>query len=93
MTKDLDKRKYHLIQQIMELDDEEAISRIEHQIETINQDSELWSSIIKPIRKSVTIDQMIEEQGYKPIEKEAFFEKVDELEIEESLEDLLAMLD
>ena len=93
MTKDLDKRKYHLIQQIMKLDDEETISRIELQIETIHHDGELWSSIIKPIRKSVTIDQMIEEQGYKPIEKEAFFEKVDELEIEESLEDLLSMLD
>ena len=93
MTKDLDKRKYYLIQEIMKLDDEEAISRIEYQIETIQQDSELWLSIIKPIRKSVTIDQMIEEQGYKPIVKEEFFEKVDELEIEESLEELLSMLD
>ena len=93
MTKDLDKRKYHLIQQIMKLEDEEAIIRIEKQIETIQQDSELWSSIIKPVKETVSIEQMIEEQGYKPIEKEEFFEKVDELEIEESLEELLSMLD
>jgi len=92
MTKDLDKRKYQLIRQIMNLDDEKAISRIEHQLEFIHEDSDLWFSIIQPIRKSVSIDEMIEEQGYKPIGKEEFFEMVDELEIEEPLEELLSML-
>lgn len=52
---------------------------------------DLWA--VRPIRKSVTLEELIAEQNYQPIKKEEFFRKTSELEIEESLEELLAMLD
>ena len=84
MTKDLDSRKYKLIQEIMKLDNEEALSKLEEEV--------FWTAL-KPFRKTLTLEQMIKEQNYKPIEKDEFFKMVDELEIEESIEELLSMLD
>ena len=92
MTKDLDSRKYKLIQEIMKLDNEEALSKLEEEVEAIQQEEVFWTAI-KPLRKTLTLEQMIKEQNYKPIEKDEFFKMVDELEIEESIEELLSMLD
>jgi len=92
MTKDLDSRKYKLIQEIMRLDNEEALSKLEEEVEAIQQEEIFWTAI-KPLRKTITLEQMIKEQNYKPIEKDEFFKLVDELEIEESIEELLSMLD
>ena len=92
MTKDLDSRKYKLIQEIMKLDNEEALSKLEEEVEAIQQEEVFWTAI-KPLRKTITLEQMIKEQNYKPIEKDEFFKVVDELEIEESIEELLSMLD
>ena len=92
MTKDLDSRKYKLIQEIMKLDNEEALSKLEEEVESIQQEEVFWTAI-KPLRKTITLEQMIKEQNYKPIEKDKFFKMVDELDIEESIEELLSMLD
>ena len=92
MTKDLDSRKYKLIQEIMKLDNEKALSKLEEEVEAIQQEEIFWTAI-KPLRRTITLEQMIKEQNYKPIEKDEFFKMVDELEIEESIEELLSMLD
>lgn len=92
MTKDLDSRKYKLIQEIMKLDNEEVLSKLEEEVEAIQKEEVFWTAI-KPLRKTITLEQMIKEQNYKPIEKDEFFKMVDELEIEESIEELLSMLD
>ena len=92
MTKDLDSRKYKLIQEIMKLDNEEVLSKLEEEVEAIQKEEVFWTAI-KPLRKTITLEQMIKEQNYKPIEKDEFFKMVDELKIEESIEELLSMLD
>ena len=51
-----------------------------------------FRSAVKPIRQSVTIAQLIDEQNYTPIKAEEFYKEVAELNIEEPLEELLAML-
>ena len=50
-----------------------------------------WSAV-KPIRQSVTIEELIKEQNYTPITAEEFYKEVAELNIEEPLDELLAML-
>jgi len=50
-----------------------------------------WSAV-KQIRQSVTIEELIKEQNYKPIKAEEFYKEVAELNIEEPLDELLAML-
>ncbi len=92
MTKKLDSRKYRLIQEILKLDNEHDVSKIEQQVQSIKQLMGIQAAI-KPIRKSLTIEQMIEEQNYTPIKREDFFKKAEELQIEEPLEKLLEQLE
>lgn len=91
MTVNMGDRKLRLIQEIMNLKDERALAKLEHEVEAINKEAPFWEAV-KPIRQSITLEQMIAEQGYTPIEKEAFYEKVSKIDIEEPLEYLLAQL-
>lgn len=94
MTKNLDDRKYKLIQKIIKLKSEDDLTKLERQFETLQGGEEVrFLEAIKPIRKSVTLEELITEQGYQPITKEAFFKKTSELEFDESLEELLSMVD
>lgn len=94
MTKSLDDRKYKLIQEIMRIDREEDLSKLEDQIDALHgQNNPKFWTAVKPVRKAVTLEELIAEQNYQPISKEEFFQKTNELEFEESLEELLAMLD
>ena len=94
MTKSLDDRKYKLIQEIMRIDREEDLSKLEDQIEALHgqEDTPFWAAI-KPVRKTVTLEALIAEQNYQPISKEELFQKTSVLEFDESLEELLALLD
>jgi len=42
--------------------------------------------------KKLSIEQLKKEQDFKPIDKKAFFKKLDTLEIKEPIEDLIAMI-
>ncbi|MEM9846872.1 MAG: hypothetical protein AAF847_03215 [Bacteroidota bacterium] len=53
--------------------------------------AQFWKAV-KPIRKNVSLEQILEEQNYKPIDREEFFNAADDLNIEEPLDELLAML-
>lgn len=95
MTLNFGDRKLRLIQEIMNLNNEQSLLKIEEQLESVQRserDRQDFWAVIKPIRKSISIDEMIEKQGYSPIMKDSFFEKVKRLNITEPLEDLLAML-
>lgn len=93
MTKNLDSRKYKLIQEIIQMDDEDSITRIEDQIEAIQKKDNIWHAAIKPMRKTITLEEMKEEQHYTPLDEKIFFELAERVRIEESIEELLAMLD
>lgn len=91
MVTALDNRKQQLIQDILKLEREDDVSKIEAQVKAI-QSSNDFISQIKPTRKGVTVEQLIEEQNYTPIKREEFFAKAKALDIQEPLEDLLAQL-
>jgi hypothetical protein len=94
MTGNLDSRKYRLIQEIMKIDQEADLSKLEDEVEALHgKDDTRFLVAVKPIRKSASLEELIAEQNYQPISKVEFFQKTSELGIEESLEELLAMLD
>lgn len=88
----LTSRKYKLIQDIISLEDETEISKLEKQVATLHQ-RDKFREAVKPICQAVSLEQMMAEQQYQPVQKEVFFRKANKLKIEESLEDLLSMLD
>jgi len=94
MTKSIIDRKFRLIQQIINLEDESALSKLEHQVTALHKVDDLhFLEAIKPVEKSITLDEMITQQHYIPPTKETFFSQTEELEWDESLEELLKMLD
>ena len=95
MTTHFGDRKLRLIQAIMDLNSEQSLEKIEQEIKTVKrlESSEDFDwSAIKPIRKSISVQEMIDEQNYKPIEKKNFRKQVKKLDIQEPLEELLSML-
>lgn len=100
MTLNIGDWKLKLIEEIMQLNNEQSLRKIEQEIRSLSaaekeleqQKAEL-KDIIKPIKRSISIDDMIREQGYTPIKRDDFYKKVSKLQIEEPLEELLSMLD
>lgn len=91
MTKPLDAKKIALIKQITEMDSEAGLDKVEQTINDINQQAEL-DNIFKPMRESISVEELRKEQNYQGIDRDEFFRLIDELDIQEPIEDLLAML-
>jgi hypothetical protein len=89
-------KKYKLIQMIMSVEDDETLSSIEASITqtrsgTKSEASSFWRGV-KPIRKGVSFQEILSEQGYQPLTYEEFRKKADEIDMQEPIEDLLAQL-
>lgn len=93
MTRNLESRKYRLIQEIMKIEEESLLKKIEHDLEQgLEQLSSIWDKVIVPTKKTISLKQMIKDQNYLPISNKEFFELAEDLKIEDPLEDLLAQL-
>jgi len=92
MTQHLDDRKKRIIREIMKINDESSLEAIENQL-AVKPSSVLREKILRPVRATISLDEMIREQNYQPIEREEFFELAAAIGIEESIEELLAQLD
>ncbi|MGB0862034.1 MAG: hypothetical protein ACPG19_02880 [Saprospiraceae bacterium] len=92
MTKNLDSRKYKLIRAIMALDNENQISHLEEQVYHFNGKDKFWEAI-KPIRKEMTLEEMIAEQNYAPVSAGTFFEQAAQIGMTETIEEILETLD
>ena len=88
----VDALKLELINRIMSLKDAYKLREIEATLRDMWTDEDIIKKFSKPIRERIDIEELKREQNYKPINKEEFFKKIDKLNIEEPLEDLLRMI-
>lgn len=94
----LELHRYKLIALIMQVQDVALLIKMEEVLEKMPEVQPLeevqpaYMRAVKPLRKGVTLEQLVEESGYKPITWEEFYPLVENLNIEEPIEDLLAML-
>ena len=68
------------------------MKQLEATIKEMWPDSEILKRLEKPMRKKTDIEEIKQEQNFKPINKEAFFKKIEQLNIEEPLEKLIEMI-
>ena len=68
--------KYRLIEQLFNTEDVVVLKEVEM---ALQKTSSLEERIFKPIRKTVTLDELVKEQNYQPITAEAFFKEVEEI--------------
>ena len=92
MTKNIDNRKIKLIQEISLLKSEVEIYELEKTLKLLKLKSK-HGNIFKEIRKTISVEDLKKEQGYKGIDRAEFDKLVEELDIQEPLEELLSMLD
>jgi len=92
MTKSIDKKKVQIIEDINQIVSEEQLDEIANYLNQLKYIEEN-KAIFKGIRDSVTIEALMEEQVHKGIDEEEFDKLVDELDIQEPIEDLIAQLD
>jgi hypothetical protein len=87
----LSERKYRLITQLTQVYDEKKIATLEALFVDEAPD-EILAKLAKPMRKSVTVEELAREQNYKGIESDEFQRIIERLDIQEPLDELLAGL-
>lgn len=92
MILNLDSRKYRLMKLIMDLDDEKSIELLENQVKQLDPKAPFWKAI-RPIRQKFSLEEMIAGQNYKPVDADTFFKQADEIQMKESIEEMLEILD
>jgi len=92
MTRNIDNRKVKLIQEIAAINSELEINEIEKAVNLLKLRSK-HGDVFKGIRKTISTKELMKEQNYQGIDRAAFDELVDELDIQEPFEELLLMLD
>ncbi len=89
MSETLEKRKRKLWRQIQQVDDPAELTRIEKSIK--REKAADWREAAT-VLEDKTLEEIIEEQNYKPISWEEFKELADKVDIQEPLDQLLAQL-
>ena len=87
------KLKSDILKILSKVDDVNLLKSVRNQL--INSDKEESLSFlkaVKPIRKGVSLEQIVKEQNCKPITYQEFRAKADNLEWNETLEELLEAL-
>ena len=92
MTKNLDRKKLELIEKIRNLSSKEDIDGLEKFMESLDN-SNTYSQLFKPMRDDISVEDLKREQNYVGIDREEFDALAKKLDIKESLEELIAMID
>ncbi len=92
MTVNLNHRKQQLIQRIAQIKEEKHLLMLERYVTDIEQENIELDAIFKPSKKTITVEELIEEQNYTGIDKAKMDGLIEEMDIQEPLEDLLEML-
>ncbi len=87
----IETRKYYIISQVMQFNNDQIIGMLETFLASLVMQSQ-FPEIFKPLKKNLDIDSMKNLQNYKGVNKEDFFAQANELEIKESLSELLAIV-
>ncbi len=87
----LSERKYRLITQLTQVYDEKKLATLEAPL-TDTAPDELLVKVAKPMRKTVTVEELAREQNYKGTSPEKLAEIAQRLDIQETYEELLAAL-
>ncbi len=88
----LQSRKYKLIEEIMGLENESMLGKLEAILREYYDSMESIQHLIAPERKKTDVEAIVREQGFTGVNKEEIDRIIEEMAIEEPLEELLKML-
>jgi hypothetical protein len=88
-------RKYNLIDKIIHLQNNYVLNEIETLLRVVEKQTmvdDALKSIVKPTKKTLDIDALKREKGYKGVNRKRFNTLIKELNITEPIDQLLAQL-
>ena len=88
----IEARKYRLISGIMQVSDIAAIEKLEQILKEYSLASDSIKHLVKPMKKTLDIDELVKEQDFKGIDKAKMDRLIAEIDLEEPIEDLLDMI-
>ncbi len=86
---DTEKRKRRIITKIGHVKDKLLLRQIEDNLNRMIENLNAGDSVIKPLRATISVDEMVEEQNFSGINRADFDKLINELDIQEPLIDLL----
>jgi len=86
---DTEKRKKRIISKIDRLENDFALQQIEKVLNTIFESKEVAGDVIKPVRKQISVEEMIKEQNFMGINRQVFDDLIGKIDIQEPLSELL----
>lgn len=89
---DLSERKLELIQEVSQIRDERDLNQLEETLRNIRERQERIRKYSKQIPKKFDPEAVKRQRNFKGHDKEAFMRIVREMNIQEPVEELLAML-
>lgn len=93
MTTNPDKKKLELIKNITSINSEQELDELIKFVKMKRLKSLNGSSMFKSIKKTISVSELKKEQRFEGIDRREFDKLIDELDVKESIEELLAMLD
>jgi hypothetical protein len=63
----IEAKKYHLIEQIMAIQEEALLNRLEILLNNLTQENQALLKLIQPTREKLDIEQLAQEQNYLPL--------------------------
>ena len=76
----------------METDDTAELKRMDSAIKGILSDEDSLNGLTKPMRIRLDVEELKREQNYQPVDKKKLHQRMDKLDLEESVEQLLSMI-
>ena len=93
MTKNIDSKKVRLIEEIASIHSEAELDRLIKIIRLLRLKTKHGDSVLRKTRDSISIEELKKKQNYKEFDREEFDQIVNDLDIQDSIDDLLAMID
>lgn len=84
--------KISLIQRILATRDLVKLKQVQHILSPASKADKILESISKPIQEKLDIEELNRKQDLQPFDKADFLQKIEALEIEESLDELISMV-
>ena len=88
----METRKYRLIENIMQVDNEKIIDKLEEILKSYKSDHTSIEPYIRPMRKKLDVDELIAEQGFEGVDKDKIDRLIKDINLETPLEELLEMI-
>ena len=88
----IEAKKYHLIEQIMAIQEEALLNRLEILLNNLTQENQALLKLIRPTREKLDIERLAQAQNYQGVDQDKMNRLIEEIALDEPFEDLIEVV-